>query len=274
MWSAAFDSVILLAILVNCIFMALNPPFEQLEASAESYFVVIFTLECALKIVSIGFLFHPHAYLRSGWNLLDFVVVVTGLAALIARTAAGPATSDNLSGLQALRAFRVLRPLRTISRVPGMRVLVHSLLDAVPQLAGVLLLFVFCLLIFGVVGIQVRTTPRMHTAHAHSACTQRMHTAHAHSACTQRMHTAHAHSTRTSWATVRPSVRTPRIGRGPDEPPPPPLCAWPPLAAAAVCAWPPLAAAVCAWPPLAAAVCAWPPLAAAVWLAAAAAVCA
>ena len=38
----------------------------------------------------------------------------------------------------------------------------------------------------------------MHTAHAHSTCTQHMHTAHAHSTCTQHMPTAHAHSTCTA----------------------------------------------------------------------------
>ena len=41
-------------------------------------FLAIFTLEAVLKIIAYGFLFHPGAYLRNGWNILDFVIVVVG----------------------------------------------------------------------------------------------------------------------------------------------------------------------------------------------------
>ena len=50
---AAFDQVILLCILVNCVFMALNPPFEHLERDSESIFISIFTLEMTLKMVRL-----------------------------------------------------------------------------------------------------------------------------------------------------------------------------------------------------------------------------
>jgi len=45
---------------------------------AEYVFLAIFTLEAVLKIIAYGFLFHPGAYLRNGWNILDFVIVVVG----------------------------------------------------------------------------------------------------------------------------------------------------------------------------------------------------
>jgi len=40
--------------------------------------LAIFTLEVILKIIAYGLCLHPNAYLRSGWNLLDFVIVVVG----------------------------------------------------------------------------------------------------------------------------------------------------------------------------------------------------
>jgi len=40
--------------------------------------LAIFCLEAALKIVALGFLLHSDSYLRNGWNVLDFIVVVTG----------------------------------------------------------------------------------------------------------------------------------------------------------------------------------------------------
>ena len=49
-----------------------------LQEVAEYVFLAIFTLEAVLKIIAYGFLFHPGAYLRNGWNILDFVIVVVG----------------------------------------------------------------------------------------------------------------------------------------------------------------------------------------------------
>ena len=48
------------------------------QEELEIYLLGIFIAECFFKIITQGFLLHPDAYLRSGWNLLDFTVVVTG----------------------------------------------------------------------------------------------------------------------------------------------------------------------------------------------------
>jgi len=44
----------------------------------EYVFVVIFTGEAIVKIIAYGFVLHPGAYLRNGWNIMDFVIVVVG----------------------------------------------------------------------------------------------------------------------------------------------------------------------------------------------------
>lgn len=114
---AVFDNLILLAILANCIFMALDPVdwIDQVEV----YFLTLFTLEMSLKVVALGFAFHKGSYLRDLWNWLDFTVVMTGWVSIIMLTLPG---SADLGFLSTLRAVRVLRPLRTINRVPGMKV--------------------------------------------------------------------------------------------------------------------------------------------------------
>jgi len=43
-------------------------------------FLIIFTTEAIIKIIAYGFVMHPGAYLRSGWNMLDFVIVIVGSA--------------------------------------------------------------------------------------------------------------------------------------------------------------------------------------------------
>lgn len=49
-------------------------PQEKLEY----VFLTVFSLEAAVKIIAYGFLFHQDAYLRSGWNAMDFIIVFLG----------------------------------------------------------------------------------------------------------------------------------------------------------------------------------------------------
>lgn len=49
-----------------------------LQERVEYLFLIIFTVEAFLKVIAYGLLFHPNAYLRNGWNLLDFIIVVVG----------------------------------------------------------------------------------------------------------------------------------------------------------------------------------------------------
>ena len=67
------------------------------------------------------------AYLRSGWNVLDFCVVVISILSLM--------NMDAVQGLQALRTFRALRPLRLISRLEGMRQVINTLIKSIPAVS-------------------------------------------------------------------------------------------------------------------------------------------
>jgi hypothetical protein len=42
------------------------------------FFTAVFTFECVAKIISMGFFLNSNAYLRDGWNWIDFIVVVIG----------------------------------------------------------------------------------------------------------------------------------------------------------------------------------------------------
>lgn len=84
---------------------------NQVIDSSGRFFTSIFTVECVLKIVSYGFIMHKSAYLRDGWNWLDFIVVIIGWIELF----------PNIPNLRALRTLRVLRPLRSINAIPSMR---------------------------------------------------------------------------------------------------------------------------------------------------------
>ena len=51
--------------------------------------------------------------------------------------------------------MRALRPLRALKRVPGMPVLVSSVLAAVPKLGNVAGVCSFIFVVFGIVGLEV-----------------------------------------------------------------------------------------------------------------------
>ena len=114
--------------------------------STEMIFGIIFAVECALKVIGMGFVMEPGSYLRDPWNCLDFAVVVTSAIDLIAGAGAG------LSGL---RTLRILRPLKSVNKVPGLQVLVISLLRSMSKLMSVIMLLCFIFAVFGVLGVQL-----------------------------------------------------------------------------------------------------------------------
>lgn len=44
----------------------------------ENYFLGIFCVEAIVKILALGLVLHRGSYLRNVWNMMDFIVIVTG----------------------------------------------------------------------------------------------------------------------------------------------------------------------------------------------------
>lgn len=57
---------------------ATDTAFSPFQDDTEPYFIGIFCFEAGIKIVALGFAFHKGSYLRNGWNVMYFVVVLTG----------------------------------------------------------------------------------------------------------------------------------------------------------------------------------------------------
>ena len=56
--------------------------FLYFQEHVEIIFLVIFTVEAIMKIIAYGFILHAGAYLRNGWNILDFTIVVIGYVSI------------------------------------------------------------------------------------------------------------------------------------------------------------------------------------------------
>ncbi|XP_073723927.1 calcium channel, voltage-dependent, L type, alpha 1S subunit, b [Misgurnus anguillicaudatus] len=162
-----FEIIILLTIFANCVALAVFLPMPEEDTnntnltleSLEYIFLIIFTLECFLKIIAYGLLFHDGAYLRNCWNILDFVIVFMGLFTLVVDTinsiAGVPKEKGGGFDMKALRAFRVLRPLRLVSGVPSLQVVMSSILKSMLPLFHIALLVFFMVTIYAIMGLEL-----------------------------------------------------------------------------------------------------------------------
>ncbi|XP_076736733.1 voltage-dependent R-type calcium channel subunit alpha-1E isoform X6 [Maylandia zebra] len=148
--------MILATIIANCIVLALEqhlpgedktPMSKRLEKT-EPYFIGMFCFEAGIKIIALGFVFHKGSYLRNGWNVMDFIVVLSGILA-----AAGAHMNISVD-LRTLRAVRVLRPLKLVSGIPSLQIVLKSIMKAMVPLLQIGLLLFFAILMFAIIGLE------------------------------------------------------------------------------------------------------------------------
>ncbi|XP_064129484.1 voltage-dependent L-type calcium channel subunit alpha-1S [Loxodonta africana] len=165
-----FEMIILLTIFANCVALAVYLPMPEDDNNSlnlgleklEYFFLIVFSIEAAMKIIAYGFLFHQDAYLRSGWNVLDFIIVFLGVFTVILEQVNVIQSNTTPLGskgagldVKALRAFRVLRPLRLVSGVPSLQVVLNSIFQAMLPLFHIALLVLFMLIIYAIIGLEL-----------------------------------------------------------------------------------------------------------------------
>ena len=125
---------------------------NQLIEDSDLVFIIIFTLEAAIKIIAMGvYSSRGGGYMNSAWNWLDAVVVVTGLF------------SDLIPNSSSVRALRSLRPLKVLKHVPGIGAMVNALVIGAGELVNVLFIIVLICILFSIAGVVLFNGPYMHT---------------------------------------------------------------------------------------------------------------
>lgn len=82
-------------------------------------FLLVYTIEFIMKIIA-----EPVRYWKSGYNLFDFLILITSLANTILSWSKH-GENDDLAALRVLRALRTLRTLRTVSFIKGLQVIIY-----------------------------------------------------------------------------------------------------------------------------------------------------
>ena len=149
-----FDNLSLLIIIINTILILISDPTDpnNIGNTYDNYFLIFYTLEAILKIISFRFITAEDAYIKDAWNILDFFVVIIGwISFILEHTMNG----TKISGLAGLRAFRILRPFKTVKRFKGLKKLVTALLASIGHLGETSIVLFFFFLIFSIAGTQM-----------------------------------------------------------------------------------------------------------------------
>ncbi|KAI9224745.1 hypothetical protein BC828DRAFT_402015 [Blastocladiella britannica] len=135
-----FNTAILFVIMLNTALLAvqttptLNANYGWYLTVLDQIFLGIYLMETGLKL-SV----YLTAYFKSGWNVFDFIIVVTSVIIRLVRV------------FRAFRAVRSLRALRAISFLRSLQVLVATLLKSIPAMSSIVSLAFLVLYIFAVI---------------------------------------------------------------------------------------------------------------------------
>ncbi|ODN03643.1 Sodium channel protein 60E [Orchesella cincta] len=162
-----FEGAILLLIVASSITLCFEDIYLENNRQLKWYLCVfsfcfsgIFFVEMILKWFAIGI----YGYFTNFWTILDGFIVLVSCISLYFDITTGAcsisppggkiSTVHNLEVLKALRTLRALRPLRAISRWQGMKIVVNSLMYAIPSIFNVLLVCLLFWLIFSIMAVQ------------------------------------------------------------------------------------------------------------------------
>ncbi|OMJ84853.1 hypothetical protein SteCoe_13979 [Stentor coeruleus] len=145
--SIFFEYFIICVILFNTMIIALDFSVIVLDLSEfELSFLLIYTFECALKIIGLGLVCPKNSYLRDLWNALDFILLILGWLSVL---------SSSSLNLYAVRTLRILRIFRSITSIEGLRIIFIALLGSISKLVSSLILLMLFSFIFAVGGVQL-----------------------------------------------------------------------------------------------------------------------
>ncbi|EGB09265.1 hypothetical protein AURANDRAFT_10203, partial [Aureococcus anophagefferens] len=154
-----FDQIIIACIIVGSFMLACKTPLMDpkmpiftLFTTLDYLFSFIFLVEFILKLIAFGFAMNgPDSYIYDPWNQLDFTIVMISIVTFLGDL--GVPLGVDVKVFKVLRAFRVFRPLRMLSRYPGLRLVLNSLLVAIPAAFNVVVVCILFMSIFAILGV-------------------------------------------------------------------------------------------------------------------------
>ncbi|HXK56307.1 MAG TPA: ion transporter [Gammaproteobacteria bacterium] len=141
--SRQFQSAIVFLIALNAVGLGMETSDSLMAAiggwllAFDGFVLVVFVAEIAVKLFA-----YRWRFFRDPWNLFDMAIITIALI-----PASGP--------FAVLRALRILRVFRLISMLPRLRLVVESLLSAIPGISAIAGLLFIILYIFAVMATEL-----------------------------------------------------------------------------------------------------------------------
>uniref|UniRef100_A0A3Q1BP25 Ion transport domain-containing protein n=1 Tax=Amphiprion ocellaris TaxID=80972 RepID=A0A3Q1BP25_AMPOC len=134
-------------VLLNCVKQGMYDPCKgesPIQEVMDHLVFAYFVMEMVIKMIALGIFGHSRSYLSNNWHKFDVFIMFTEVLDYIVLAFGA---NFNIS-----YAFT---PMRLISREPSMREFVSILLGTATMLGNVLLLYIFVIHVFAVVGVQL-----------------------------------------------------------------------------------------------------------------------
>ncbi len=126
------------ALLVGVKTYDLHPVTQFVVIWADHLITLIFLTEITIRFIGEE---NKKDFFKSGWNIFDTLIVTVSLIPI-----------DNTDMALVARLVRVFRVLRMVSIIPELRMLLNSLIKALPQLGYVILLMFIIFYIYAAMG--------------------------------------------------------------------------------------------------------------------------
>jgi len=130
--------IILAALLAGARTYDINPSAHRLLSFLDILITVFFVVEISLRFMADQ---DKRDFFKSGWNIFDTVIVLASLVPV-----------GNSEMVIVGRLLRIFRVLRMVSMIPELRILLNSLMRALPQLGYVVLLMFIIFYIYAAAG--------------------------------------------------------------------------------------------------------------------------
>ncbi|XP_068935764.1 sodium channel protein type 9 subunit alpha-like [Petaurus breviceps papuanus] len=139
-----FNIFIMGTFMVNCLFLTMctSPTWAK---TLRLPFIGLYTFEILIQILARGFIIGPFTFLNDPWNLFDIPILTMAYLSIFI----------NLFSDSALGIFSILRIVKFVSLNIGPRSVIGTLTQSVKMFSQMVILIVFCLSVFAVMGMQL-----------------------------------------------------------------------------------------------------------------------
>ncbi|KAM6473368.1 voltage-dependent T-type calcium channel subunit alpha-1G isoform 4-T4 [Liasis olivaceus] len=142
---------------LNVITMAMEH-YQQPEVLDEALkicnyiFTVIFVMESVFKLIAFGF----RRFFQDRWNQLDLAIVLLSIMGItLEEIEVNASLPINPTIIRIMRVLRIARVLKLLKMAVGMRALLDTVMQALPQVGNLGLLFMLLFFIFAALGVEL-----------------------------------------------------------------------------------------------------------------------